>query len=659
MVLCNLQVLSLNQRTLEPMRLFFSLALIGLFTSFSAQETITYPYNPDGDGDHYIASPDLLDLLSIYGSEFAPTEIFVDGESLGEYLLSINTIIQTLNTGSQNGEFLRWNQDAQEWQPELILQNLLVDKIDVNDEAIFFSGVAFTDDVSFSGNNVSFNCQVDFVDPISFQQSVTFQGDATFQNGATIDGDLNASGLVNGRNMTSDGVKLDGIETGAEVNVQADWNATTGNAQILNKPVISTVATTGNYNDLSDTPSIPDISTLVSINGNQSVLGVKTFTNNTFVNKKLSVTNTTPETNHHNLETSYPMSIGGAQQGLWITLKSDNQSAAPGDNNHFIKFATKQTENTVSTPWGRIQGNDAYSEIADLIGYLMNLVNQNPPSEEFVATCQWDLYWGAVLYAPNDNDNYLKVKIQRASNSHFPPGYTVYTEGWGDDSPLNDDQSIEWLNNDGDCVSNECWKYIKIPVEAMLLDTDNSHYSLSVPDNRRVRLQYFGDYDEWGGWVNDDAYNANSISLSFPDGEISATGLITEVLGPNSPHGSHWKDDWRSCPEPQSAGTVDGESNYAPPPTTGIQSFMDLQSEVYEAVEEVQLILEFINNTIDVIVSFFPPGVPFDAWDILDAVMDVLFNSMDLAIHYAVLAADVGVEFESGGADYAEMASEI
>ena len=73
------------------------------------------------------------------------------------------------------------------------------------------------------------------------------------------------------------------------------------------------------------------------------ISGVKTFTNNTFVNKKLSVTNTTPETNHHNLETSYPMSIGGAQQGLWITLKSDNQSSAPDDNNHFIKFATKET----------------------------------------------------------------------------------------------------------------------------------------------------------------------------------------------------------------------------------------------------------------------------------------------------------------------------
>ncbi len=37
--------------------------------------------------------------------------------------------------------------------------------------------------------------------------------------------------------------KLSGIATGAEVNVNADWNATTGDAQILNKPTIPTAYT--------------------------------------------------------------------------------------------------------------------------------------------------------------------------------------------------------------------------------------------------------------------------------------------------------------------------------------------------------------------------------------------------------------------------------
>lgn len=38
--------------------------------------------------------------------------------------------------------------------------------------------------------------------------------------------------------------------------VNSDWNATSGVAQILNKPTLATVATTGSYNDLSDKPTV-------------------------------------------------------------------------------------------------------------------------------------------------------------------------------------------------------------------------------------------------------------------------------------------------------------------------------------------------------------------------------------------------------------------
>ena len=62
MVLCILQVFSQNQRTLEPMRLFFSLALIGLFTSLSAQTL-----SADNDGDGCVATSDLMTLLSQFG----------------------------------------------------------------------------------------------------------------------------------------------------------------------------------------------------------------------------------------------------------------------------------------------------------------------------------------------------------------------------------------------------------------------------------------------------------------------------------------------------------------------------------------------------------------------------------------------------------------
>lgn len=59
--------------------------------------------------------------------------------------------------------------------------------------------------------------------------------------------------------LPSDKTKLNSIAAGAEVNVNADWNATKGDALILNKPTLSTVATSGSYNDLTNRPTIPTV----------------------------------------------------------------------------------------------------------------------------------------------------------------------------------------------------------------------------------------------------------------------------------------------------------------------------------------------------------------------------------------------------------------
>ena len=52
-----------------------------------------------------------------------------------------------------------------------------------------------------------------------------------------------ATTSANGLMSAADKTKLDGIATGAEVNVQSDWNATSGDAFIKNKPTIPTVPT--------------------------------------------------------------------------------------------------------------------------------------------------------------------------------------------------------------------------------------------------------------------------------------------------------------------------------------------------------------------------------------------------------------------------------
>ena len=42
-----------------------------------------------------------------------------------------------------------------------------------------------------------------------------------------------------------------------DAQVNSDWNAESGISQILNKPTLSIVATSGSYNDLIDKPTIP------------------------------------------------------------------------------------------------------------------------------------------------------------------------------------------------------------------------------------------------------------------------------------------------------------------------------------------------------------------------------------------------------------------
>ena len=74
---------------------------IGIFTCFtsflvSAQDAIVYPYNPDADNDELIGITDLLPVLSIFGENFQPGEIVVDGVALAEVLLTMQQTIEAL-----------------------------------------------------------------------------------------------------------------------------------------------------------------------------------------------------------------------------------------------------------------------------------------------------------------------------------------------------------------------------------------------------------------------------------------------------------------------------------------------------------------------------------------------------------------------------------
>lgn len=88
---------------------------------------------------------------------------------------------------------------------------------------------------------------------------------------------VSGKGLSSNDYTTAEKNKLAGIAAGAEVNVQSDWNATSGDAFIKNKPTIpaaythpsthpasmitglATVAKTGSYNDLTNKPTITGV----------------------------------------------------------------------------------------------------------------------------------------------------------------------------------------------------------------------------------------------------------------------------------------------------------------------------------------------------------------------------------------------------------------
>lgn len=88
-----------------------------------------------------------------------------------------------------------------------------------------------------------------------------------------------ATSVQSGLESAADKDKLDGIEAGAEVNVQADWSEadSSNDAYIKNKPNLSAIATSGNFDDLVKKPSISVNGATVSLlNNDGSVVSTGT-----------------------------------------------------------------------------------------------------------------------------------------------------------------------------------------------------------------------------------------------------------------------------------------------------------------------------------------------------------------------------------------------
>ena len=172
--------------------------------------------------------------------------------------------------------------------------------------------------------------------------------------------------------------KLDGIASGAEVNVQSDWTQTNTSADdyIKNKPNLATVATSGSYNDLTNKPSIPSSQVNSDWNASSGVakilnkpdLGLIQYGGTTVGMSSLKIDADDPEGYVGvNVNNGYVGSlVSGPYKGL---LDSGiNSGSGVGDSNTPIYIDTDGTFKSGSSAVAFVSTSSSYASVVSLLG---------------------------------------------------------------------------------------------------------------------------------------------------------------------------------------------------------------------------------------------------------------------------------------------------
>jgi hypothetical protein len=577
--------------------LLFASLIFGSSVSF-AQQVVSYPYNPDANADGFIETLDLIDFLSVYSTPFVPAELYLDGVSMGEILMNLQSIIDGgFVAGENQGDFLRWNEGTSSWETENILQNLQIADVSVQGDAIFLEGIVTSGDVAVSGAIAS--------------QSIVVESIITTSNLSV------AEALTVGGSLTAHALSADNIQVAVDANVQGDLNV-----------------------------------------------------NGTFTPSKVTV-NGSPVTVDNASVTSYPLVVQGGQHGIAIGLETDGANGnPPADDQYFLKFGAGDVDSPDFHQHGSISGNSGNSPVVDIMGTLISYINGGGNSSNFVTTCPWEVefsHFGGMA----DPNTFMRVYVQDAQGYTFP----------------NDMVGV---------VHSGTTKYVDLPFAT-------ESYEFFVPEAKNISFEYhsegyqsdpnsppldlFGELypcaDQWS-WDNSSIHNIH-FKVVGPYGTVVDTDIVTclnwiDVFGTdvctNEDISSGFIDYAgqsnvegvsclgigaqhnyaHSCPDPASQGSVSG--NYGTVSTMGAQQSvtdnMSSVNDMIDAMDEVNMILAFLNSSIDVVTSFFPPGIPFDFFDLLDAGLEMVTATIDLGLYYQAISANKGVAFNSGSADYAE-----
>lgn len=220
--------------------------------------------------------------------------------------------------------------------------------------------------------------------------------------------------------------------------VNADWNSNSGASQILNKPSLATVATTGSYNDLRDKPTIPTPTIYTAGNG-IDITG-------SAISAKVDGTTITTNASGQLVATG-----GGSPSTTIHVINTDTSTLAVTSGNTSMAFEQSFTVNLPSTglyeydiatfedvvvtlpsasTWTEKYVSDGFSHIVDL-GYSTNKNRfTNPDYTAYQSTNS--LYGYGISY--NELDCVDKWRYTVDNVEHHYMGRKVHGKVWINDT---------------------------------------------------------------------------------------------------------------------------------------------------------------------------------------------------------------------------------
>lgn len=298
--------------------------------------------------------------------------------------------------------------------------------------------------------------------------------------------------------LPSDKTKLNGIAAGAEVNVNADWNATEGDALILNKPTLATVAISGSYDDLTGKPTIP----IVDVNKE-------------YVDNKLATKSDLPD------YTVFDIVMEMLDNGsLSISQENYNTLLEKLPSNSVNTLPVRDNEMYVSSFFGgyNVNGDNSIWFYIELnMGVLQDLSMQISIHQDLTVNATS----GSKYLVPTSNGIELFTELADNFSESNIKKLTIHTTGDGTKS----------LMNDG--------KYRKLPVYGRNLllgsgkEVSNSRYDIAtywfteqIPDGTQVTVTIWGElgenctgfilYNSGGDVTIDGKASANSNAIVIP-----------------------------------------------------------------------------------------------------------------------------------------------